>query len=206
MVSPEYPGILVAWGLTNVVYRLKVIGRENLPDEGPFFVACNHVTFVDSFVISSGCPRPARFVMYYKYFDMPFISRIFRDSKVIPIAGASEDKTVLNAVFDKIAAELHDNEVVCIFPEGRLTPDGKLHEFRPGIEKIIQQTPVPVVPACMNGLWGSYFSRRYSGKERKPFRRKWSRISLEFGAPIPPAEVTAEKLYEIISRMKIEEE
>jgi 1-acyl-sn-glycerol-3-phosphate acyltransferase len=203
---PEFLLRLMAWGLTNIVYRLKVIGRENLPLEGPFVIACNHVTYIDSFVISSGCPRPARFVMYYKYFDMPFISRIFRDSKVIPIAGANEDRSILKAAFDKIAAELQDDEVVCIFPEGRLTPDGKLHEFRPGIEKIVQQTPVPVVPACMNGLWGSYFSKKYSRKERKPFRRKWSRISLEFGIPIPPAEVTVEKLYEIISRMKVEEE
>ena len=203
---PEFLLRLMAWGLTNIVYRLKVIGRENLPLEGPFVIACNHVTYVDSFIISSGCPRPSRFVMYYKYFDMPFISRIFRDSKVIPIAGANENRTVLKSAFDKIAADLQDGEVVCIFPEGRLTSDGKVHEFRSGIEKIIQQTPVPVVPACMNGLWGSYFSRKYSSKERKPFRRKWSRISLEFGAPVPPEEATAEKLFEIISRMKVDEE
>jgi hypothetical protein len=62
------------------------------------------------------------------------------------------------------------------------------------------------VPACLNGLWGSYFSRKYSGKERRPFRRKWSRVSLEFGTPIPPEEVTAEKLFEVISKMKVDEE
>jgi 1-acyl-sn-glycerol-3-phosphate acyltransferase len=203
---PEFLLRMMAWGLTNILYRLKVTGRENLPLEGPFIIACNHVTLVDSFVIASGCPRPARFVMYYKYFDMPFMSRIFRDSKVIPIAGANEDPAVLNAAFDKIDGELKNDEVVCIFPEGRLTNDGKLHPFRPGIEKMIQRTPVPVVPAYLNGLWGSYFSRKYSGKEHKLFRRKWSRISLEFGAPIPPTEVTADKLFEVISRMKVEEE
>jgi hypothetical protein len=62
------------------------------------------------------------------------------------------------------------------------------------------------VPACLNGLWGSYFSRKYSGKERRPFRRKWSRVSLEFGTPIPPEEATAEKLFEVISKMKVDEE
>ncbi len=203
---PEFLLRLMAWGLTNIVYRLRVIGRENLPLEGPFVIACNHVTLIDSFIIASGCPRPARFVMYYKYFDMPLISRIFRDSKVIPIAGAKEAPEVLNAAFDQIAAELQDGEVVCIFPEGTLTPDGKIHVFRPGIEKIVQRTPVPVVPACLNGLWGSYFSRKYSGGGRRPFRRKWSRISLEFGVPIPPEEVSAEKLFEVISRMKVNEE
>jgi hypothetical protein len=203
---PEFLLRLMAWGLTNMVYRLKVIGRENLPLEGPFVIACNHVTLVDSFIIASGCPRPTRFVMYYKYFDMPLISRIFRDSKVIPIAGAKEAPEVLNAAFDQIATELQDDEVVCIFPEGTLTRDGKIHEFRPGIEKIVQRTPVPVVPACLNGLWGSYFSRKYSGTGHRPFRRKWSRISLEFGVPIPPEEVSAEKLFEVISKMKVDEE
>jgi 1-acyl-sn-glycerol-3-phosphate acyltransferase len=196
----------VAWSLTNIAYRLKVIGRENLPLEGPFVIACNHITYVDGLVISSSCPRPARFVMYYKYFDMPFVSRLFKDSKVIPIAGAHEAPEVLDAAFNKIAAELEDGEVVGIFPEGALTDDGKIHPFRPGIEKIIRRTPVPVVPACMNGLWGSYFSKKYRGKEHKPFRRKWSRISIEFGKPMPAAEVTADKLFEVINKMKMDEE
>ena len=178
---PEFLLRLMAWGLSNIIYRLKVIGRENLPVEGPFVIACNHVTFMDSFIVASGCPRPARFVMYYKFYDMPFVSRIFRDSKVIPIAGALEDPAVLKAAFDKIAAELQDDEVVCIFPEGGLTRDGKMHAFKSGIEKIVQRTPVPVVPTCLNGLWGIYFSRKFTGKERRPFRRRRSRISIEFG-------------------------
>jgi hypothetical protein len=204
-IIPEFMLRFMAWSLTNILYRLKVTGRENLPLEGPFVIACNHVTFIDGLVIASGCPRPARFVMYYKYFDMPFMSRIFKDSKVIPIAGAHEDPAVMNAAFDKIAAELDDGEVVCIFPEGKLTHDGTMHEFRPGIEKIIERTPVPVVPACLNGLWGSYFSKKYRGNERRPFKRKWSRISLEFGAPIPPEEVSTERLFEVIRTMKVDE-
>jgi 1-acyl-sn-glycerol-3-phosphate acyltransferase len=202
---PEFLLRLMAWGLSNIIYRLKVIGRENLPMEGPFVIVCNHVTYMDSFIVASGCPRPARFVMYYKYFDMPIVKRFFRDGKVIPIAGALEDRAILKAAFDKIAAELKDDEVVCIFPEGELTRDGKMQPFKSGIEKIVQRTPVPVVPACLNGLWGSYFSRKYTGKEHRPFRRKRSRISIEFGRPIPSKEVTSEKLFTVISRMKVEE-
>ena len=202
---PEFLLRFLAWSVTNIFYRLKVSGRENLPLEGPFVIACNHVTFIDGFVIASGCPRPARFVMYYKYFDMPFMSRVFKDSKVIPIAGAHEDREMMNAAFDKIAAELESGEVVCIFPEGKLTRDGTMHEFRPGIEKIVHRTPVPVVPACLNGLWGSYFSKKESGNEGRPSKRKWARISLEFGKPIPPEEVSAEKLFEVIQKMKVDE-
>jgi 1-acyl-sn-glycerol-3-phosphate acyltransferase len=202
---PEFLLRLMAWGLTAVAYRLKTIGRENLPMEGPFIIACNHVTFVDSLIVATGCPRPARFIMHYSYYDMPLISRIFRDSKAIPIAGALEDPAVLQAALDKIAAELADDEVVCIFPEGSLTRDGRLHAFKSGIEKIVRRTPVPVVPACLNGLWGSYFSRKYTGKDRRPFRRQRSRITLEFGRPIPPGEVSAERLFAEISRMKTDE-
>lgn len=205
-IIPEFLLRLVAWSVTNFIYRLKVIGRENLPAEGAFIIVANHVTFVDGFVISSGCPRPARFVMYYKYFTMPVVSKLFRDGKVIPIAGIKEDPEILKAAFDTMADELRNDEVVCIFPEGELTRDGKMHEFKHGIEKLLKITPVPVVPACLNGLWGSYFSRKYSGSERKVLRRKWSRISVEFGKPIPPEEVTAQKLYDIIAGMKTEEE
>jgi len=105
-----------------------------------------------------------------------------------------------------MANELKNGEVVCIFPEGELTHDGKMNEFKRGIEKLLEIKPVAVVPACLNGLWGSYFSRKYSGKERKAFRRKWSRISVEFAKPIPPEEVTAQKLFDIISGMKTAEE
>ncbi|MGE5415484.1 MAG: MFS transporter [Acidobacteriota bacterium] len=200
-VIPEFMLRLLIWGVTNIIYRLKVIGRDNLPMDGAFVIACNHVTFVDGLIVAAGCPRPPRFVMFYKYFDIPIVKQLFRDGKIIPIAGQHEDAKVLEAAFDQIAFELNDGEVVCIFPEGSLTKDGIMQEFRPGIEHIIQRTPVPVVPACLNGLWGSYFSRKYE-KDRKPFRRKWSRISLEFGQPIPPEEVTAEKLFEVISAMK----
>ncbi|MGE5405418.1 MAG: MFS transporter [Candidatus Saccharibacteria bacterium] len=203
-VIPEFMLRLLIWGVTNIIYRLKVIGRENLPMDGAFVIACNHVTFVDGLIVAAGCPRPPRFVMYYKYFDIPIVKQLFRDGKIIPIAGQNEDAKVLEAAFEQIAFELNDCEVVCIFPEGSLTKDGTMQEFRPGIEHIIERTPVPVVPACLNGLWGSFFSRKYEN-DRKPFRRKWSRISLEFGPPIPPEEATAEKLYDVIKGMKAEE-
>lgn len=203
---PEFLIRFIVWVVINFIYRLKVIGREHLPMEGPLIIACNHVTFADAFVLNSGCPRPARFVMYYKYFDMPVVSKFFRDGKVIPIAGAKEDPEILKAAFETMAAELNNDEVVCIFPEGELTRDGKMNEFKRGIEKLLEIKPVPVVPACLNGLWGSYFSRKYTGKDKKAFRRKWSRISVEFGKPIPPEEVTAQKLFDVISGMKIAEE
>ena len=85
---------------------------------------------------------------------------MFRDAKVIPIASARESAETLDAAFDRIAAELEDGNVVCIFPEGRLTGDGQMNPFRSGVEKIVARTPVPVVPMGLRGLWGSFFSRK----------------------------------------------
>ena len=100
----------------------------------------------------------------------------------------------MEAAFDRIAAELEAGEVVCIFPEGALTADGRLNRFRPGVEKIVRRTPVPVVPMALVGMWGSFFSRAGGAAMRRPFRRVWSKIQLVIDAPVPAEEVTADAL------------
>jgi len=94
--------------------------------------------------------------------------------------------------FDKIAEALAEGELVCIFPEGKLTRDGELWPFRRGIERIIATSPVPVLPMSLNGLWGSRFSRQAEGK--KPLGKLWSRITLRVGTPLVPSEVSAERV------------
>ena len=113
---------------------------------------------------------------------------------MIPIASARESAETLDAAFDRIAAELEDGNVVCIFPEGRLTGDGQMNPFRSGVEKIVARTPVPVVPMGLRGLWGSFFSRKDGAAMRRPFRRFWSRIDLVIGKPVPASAVRADDL------------
>jgi 1-acyl-sn-glycerol-3-phosphate acyltransferase len=132
--------------------------------------------------------------MHRAFLDLPLLGFFFRDAKVIPIASARESEDVLAAAFDRIAAELEAGEVVCLFPEGGLTTNGELGPFRPGVERIVARTPVPVVPMALVGLWGSFFSRKDGAAFRRPFRRVWSRIRLVIGAPVPPAEVRADDL------------
>jgi 1-acyl-sn-glycerol-3-phosphate acyltransferase len=193
-VVPEFLFRFLAWILAHVLYRLKTEGREHIPDTGAVLLVCNHVSFVDWLVIASACKRPARFVMHRAFLDLPLLGFFFRDAKVIPIASARESEDVVAAAFDRIAAELEAGEVVCIFPEGRLTTDGELGPFRPGVERIVARTPVPVVPMALVGLWGSFFSRKDDAAFRRPFRRVWSRIRLVIGAPVPPTEVRADDL------------
>ncbi len=193
-IIPEFLFRFVAWILAHVLYRLRVVGREYIPLDGPVLLVSNHVSFIDWLIIASACKRPPRFVMDHGFLTLPLVGWIFRDAKVIPIAPAKEDAEAMEAAFDRIAAELEAGEVVCLFPEGRITHNGKLNGFRPGVEKIVRRTPVPVVPMALKGLWGSFFSRKDGAAMRRPFRRFWSRIELVIGRPVAPAEVTAEDL------------
>jgi hypothetical protein len=191
-VVPEFLFRLICWGLAHVVYRLEIRGRERIPREGPAVLVCNHITFIDWLILSAATQRPIRFVMHYEFLALPLTGRIFRDAKVIPIAGAKENADVLEAAFASIAAALADGELVCIFPEGRLTRDGKLSPFRRGIERIIETTPVTVIPMGLHGLWGSWFSRYGKGPLRRRFGHLWQPVSLTVGAPLPPQAASAD--------------
>jgi 1-acyl-sn-glycerol-3-phosphate acyltransferase len=183
------------------MYRMRTVGRENIPAEGPVLLVCNHVTFVDWLIIASACKRPPRFVMYHRFLKLPFVGWLFRDAKVIPIAPAHENGETLEAAFDRIAEELEAGEVVCIFPEGKVTKDGAMNVFRTGVERIVRRTPVPVVPMALKGMWGSFFSRKGGAAMRRPFRRFWSRISLVIGKPIVPDEVSAKALEQAVAEL-----
>jgi hypothetical protein len=200
-ILPEFLFRFMCWILTNCMYRLRTVNRDNIPADGPVLLVCNHVTFIDWMIISSACKRPARFVMYRGFLKIPFLGWFFRDAKVIPITSAREDEHLMQAAFDRVAAELEAGEVVCIFPEGALTTDGRLNRFRPGVEKIVHRTPVPVVPMALVGMWGSFFSRMDGAPMRHPFRRVWSRIQLVIGPPIPPEQVTADGLGERVAAL-----
>jgi len=153
-------------------------------------------------VISAVCRRPIRFVMDHHIFRIPVLNFVFRTSHAIPIASAKEDADMKTRAFDAVAAALHEGEMVCIFPEGRLTGDGELGAFRPGIEQIIHRTPVPVVPMALRGLWGSFFSRKDGPAMRHPLRRTWSRIELVCGTPVAPEAVTAAALQEMVLALR----
>lgn len=73
------------------IYRVKRDGLENIPDEGPAILVCNHVSFVDALIIAGSVRRPVCFVMYYRIFNMPILRFVFKKEKAIPITGARED-------------------------------------------------------------------------------------------------------------------
>ncbi|HYJ20186.1 MAG TPA: MFS transporter [Burkholderiales bacterium] len=192
---PEFLMRFLVWLLIHSVYRLEKSGLENIPDEGPAMLVCNHVSFVDALIIAAACRRPVRFVMDHNRFRIPVLNFVFRTGRAIPIASSRDDPELLNKAYDEIARGLEQGDLICIFPEGYCTDDGEMHAFRPGIKRIVERTPVPVVPLALRGLWGSFFSRKGGPAMTRPFRRGvFSRIALIAGAPIAPQLVTPEGL------------
>ena len=199
---PEFLMRFLAWLVINVVYRIRPTGLDNIPPKGPVVVVCNHVSYMDPIILGGSVRRPMRFVMWYKIFQIPLLKFVFKTAKAIPIASAREDKQLMDEAFEKVDAELAAGNVVCIFPEGGITRDGEIQRFRPGIEKIIQRRAVPVVPASLGRLWGSWFSRKRSGGIRKIPGRLFSRVPISFGKAVPPAEVTAERLELLVRTLR----
>jgi len=191
---PEFLMRFLAWLLIHTFYRVDKAGLENIPDEGPCIVVCNHVSYVDAVVIAACVRRPVRFVMDHRIFRVPVLSFIFRTMRTIPIAPAKEDARMKDRAFAEAAAALAAGEIVGIFPEGRLTETGEINPFRPGVQQMIATTPVPVVPMALRGLWGSFFSRSANGKAMRRWRGIHSRIALVATSPVPAGEVTLEGL------------
>jgi len=193
LLVPEFLMRFLAWILIHTFYRVDEEGLERIPAEGACAIVCNHVSFVDAVVIAACVPRPIRFVMDHRIFAIPLMNFIFRTMRAIPIASEKEDPTMKARAFEEAAAALKAGEILCIFPEGRITDDGELGRFRPGLQRILQDAPVPVVPMALRGLWGSFFSRA-GGKAMRRVRGIFSRIALVAGPPVAPQAATPELL------------
>src|SRR5690606_28767791 len=167
----------------------------HVPDEGPALIVCNHVSYMDALILAATIPRPVRFVMYWKIFNIPVMRWIFRTARAIPIAGARENPELMQRAFDAIDAALAEGEIVGIFPEGALTKDGEIAPFKSGVEKILERAAargqvVPVVPMALRGMWSSMWSRRNEsaasgrlGRMRMP-RRFRAHVGVIADAPV----------------------
>jgi 1-acyl-sn-glycerol-3-phosphate acyltransferase len=190
--------------LVRSLYRLRVHGIEkHVPEEGAALLVCNHVSYLDALILSASVPRPVRFVMYYKIFNIPVMRWIFRTAKAIPIAGAREDPALMQAAFDEVDKALAEGELVCIFPEGALTRDGQMGAFKSGVEKILERRPVPVVPMALRGMWSSMWSRRDTrlGRMRVP-RRFRAHVEVVASAPIAGDAATAPMLESQVRQLR----
>jgi 1-acyl-sn-glycerol-3-phosphate acyltransferase len=203
LLVPEYLLRFVAFVLSRIVYRFRVVGEHHIPGEGAAIISCNHVSFVDAVLLMAASPRPIRFLMDHRIFRVPVLGLLFRLAKAIPIAPRSEDPAAFDAAFAAADRVLAEGDLLGIFPEGGITADGRLQPFKGGIMKILESRPVPVVPVALHNLWGSFFSRIERGTAMvKPFRRGlFSRVTLRASAPIAAADVTPARLQQITAAM-----
>jgi 1-acyl-sn-glycerol-3-phosphate acyltransferase len=198
---PEFLMRFLVWLLIHTIYRVDKQGLERIPDEGPALIICNHVSLVDALVIGGCVRRPIRFVMYYRIFNFPILSFVFRTARAIPIAGQKEDPALMERAFDEVSRALRNGDLVCIFPEGKLTETGELNAFRPGIVRVLERDPVPVIPLALQGLWGSLFSKA-RGKDRPWARLLSSRIGLAVGEPVPAGDARLDVLQEKVQTLR----
>ncbi|MCW8166798.1 MFS transporter [Verminephrobacter aporrectodeae subsp. tuberculatae] len=201
MLVPEYLLRFVAWVLSHCVYRFRVRGEENLPTTGAAILVCNHVSYVDAVLLMAASPRPICFLMDHRIFRVPVLGALFRLAKAIPVASQKEDPVTYEAAFERAAQVLRAGDLLAIFPEGGITHDGRLQEFKGGIMKILERAradgvQAPVIPMALSNLWGSYFSRIERGRAMvRPLRRGLhSRVGLNVGRPLAPHAVWPESL------------
>ena len=186
--------------LVHTAYRLRKTDLHLVPD-GPAVLVCNHVIFADALIVGGAFGRPIRFVMDHRIYRKPALRWFFDGVGVIPIARAKDDPAMLERAYDRVAAALRRGELVCIFPEGMITHDGAMNTFRDGIARIVDRTPVPVVPLALRGMWGSFFSRHGGRAMAKAPRRFWSKIELVADRPVSPQDVDPADLQARVQRM-----
>ncbi len=200
---PEFLMRFMAWILIHTIHSVRGVDTDRIPKEGAAVLVCNHVSYVDAIVIMAASPRPIRFVMDYRIFKFPVLSWIFRTAKAIPIASAKDNAALMEKAYEDIAQALHEGELVCIFPEGRLTQTGEMNEFKGGVKKIVERTPVPVIPMALRGLWGSLLTRGEGNPFGRSFRRgPWSKLALAVGEAVQPGDATPELLQERVLALR----
>jgi acyl-[acyl-carrier-protein]-phospholipid O-acyltransferase/long-chain-fatty-acid--[acyl-carrier-protein] ligase len=171
--------------LARLLYRVRVEGGEHLPTQGGAVLICNHLSYADVAVLQLACPRPLRFMGYRGPEPHWFFEWVFRQAGVIEV----QPRRLPTAMRRAIRAA-QAGEIVCIFAEGQISRTGQLMEIQRGFSVIAQRAGVPVIPAAIDGLWGSVFS--FSGKRYlwKSPRLMPTAVCVAFGPPVAPEQAT----------------
>jgi acyl-[acyl-carrier-protein]-phospholipid O-acyltransferase / long-chain-fatty-acid--[acyl-carrier-protein] ligase len=175
---------LIVWMVTNTIYRIKVEGREHIPQHGGALLAPNHVSMADAALLIASTDRPIRFMMFRDNYEIPWLKPWLKILGVIPISSQQRPREMLRSLRTATQA-IKDGEVVCIFPEGEMTRIGQMLTFRRGIEIIMKDVEAPIIPTYLAGVWGSIFSferKRFLWK--LPYRIPYP-VTVKFGEPMP---------------------
>lgn len=191
--------IICSW-VVRLYYRPEFSGFEKLPEHGPAILICNHVSYVDGLILQACVKRHVRFLVACQFYDLPVISHFMKVQHNIPIYPTREG---VQHALSEVSSALRNGDLVCIFPEAKLTTTGSLGRFKPGIEWILQKDSVPVYPIATSGLWGSVFSKKYAHSLFPWWPRKLCRrVKVMCGDPITTTHPTRDQLQQIVLRLK----
>jgi len=195
---PDALARLLLWGLTRTFYRLRVTGRESVPENGGALLVSNHLSMVDALFLIASCDRPIRFIMHRDQFNKWWVNPIARLLKVIPIAADLGPRALL-AALRTATASLADGEIVCLFAEGEISRTGKTLPFRKGMERIMKGVDAPIIPIHLGDVWGSVFSFERGRLYWKIPRRVPYPVRVSFGASMPPCSSSHEVRESVIA-------
>jgi acyl-[acyl-carrier-protein]-phospholipid O-acyltransferase/long-chain-fatty-acid--[acyl-carrier-protein] ligase len=173
----------VLWLLTHTLYRIKVFGRQHIPEQGGALLVCNHLSHVDALLLLASTRRHIRFLMFKGIYEMPVIHPLARIMGVIPISSEQRPREMIQSLREASQA-IQDGELVCIFSEGQITRIGQMLPFRRGFERIMKDVDAPIIPVALDGVWGSIFSFEQSRFVWKRPRRIPYPVTVNFGKPM----------------------
>jgi len=176
---------LIAALIARALYRVRSGGAGHVPKSGGALLIANHLSYIDPVVLQLACPRRIRFVGFKGLHENSFFDLVLRWSGTITISAQQPMEGIKRAV-----RALKAGELVCVFPEGHISRTGQLMEIKRGFELMARQANVPVIPAAIDGLWGSVFSFAGNKYLWKSPRLKPTPVYIAFGAPIPPEQAT----------------
>lgn len=184
---PHYLLRFVALAIVKTIYKVKSVHHERIPKDGGTMLLPNHVSYVDAFIMGASCTRQVRFVMWDALYNIPAMTWFVKICGTVPISPTRAKDAVRT-----VAAQLKEGRIVCLFPEGQITRHGMVNDLRKGYELMARQGDAIVVPAYMDGLYGSIFSF-----EGGLFFKKWPKnlrypVTVYFGHPIPAKQATPE--------------
>lgn len=166
-------------GTIATLCRPTVQGLENIPAQGPFIVAPNHLSFFDSVIVQALTPRPVSFFAKAEYFTGKgvkgkLMKSFFESVHSIPVERGEQAASV--QALKTLLEILGRNEGVGIYPEGTRSRDGVLYRGRTGVGWLALTTGAPVVPV---GIIGTEKLQPAGSKGFKP-----AKFTLRYGAPL----------------------
>jgi acyl-[acyl-carrier-protein]-phospholipid O-acyltransferase / long-chain-fatty-acid--[acyl-carrier-protein] ligase len=179
------------WICCHTIYRLRVIGREHIPAQGAALLVCNHVTYFDWLFLLAAQKRFIHFVIFAGWTRKLGLRHLLKWAGVIPIDKGGGPRSIVQSLRQASDA-LARGEMVCIFAEGRFTRTGFLLPFHRGFEQIVKHCPAPIIPVCLEQIWGSIFS--YWGSKliwKWPLELPYP-VTVGFGKPMAATASAAE--------------